>query len=190
MRPDNSSLNSYSATSTLKNSIEDGLDHRRLGRRFSRGHSGSFSSDTLDDADVSERRCTTSKRRPTSSFFWATTTSSLLAEEEGLLHMRGRWNPAWKKRYFVLTPLGNLEYYDKAEPDGVRLGMIPVAVRAGCCCRTRVQDGGRDGHLEVIWLTVRNMESPVCNRTYVLGAMTMAEHSQWMMALKRVAGSD
>ena len=177
MRPDNS----------------DGLDHRRLGRRFSRGHSRSFSSDTLDDADVSERRCTTSERRPTSSFFWATTTSSLLAEEEGLqglLHMRGRWNPAWKKRYFVLTPLGNLEYYDKAEPDGVRLGMIPVAVRAGCCCRTRVQDGGRDGHLEEIWLTVRNMESPVCNRTYVLGAMTMAEHRRWMMALKRVAGSD
>jgi hypothetical protein len=111
--------------------------------------------------------------------------------EEGMLHKRGKWNPGWKERYFVLTPLGNLEYY-KADSDGARLGapagVIPVALQAGCCGEregTTVRDGGRDQRLEVIKLTVR--AGPSRGRTYVLGAATVAEHRRWMLALRRAA---
>ena len=109
-----------------------------------------------------------------------------------MLHKRGRWNPAWKKRYFVLTPLGHLEYY-KAGPDGAHkpTGVIPVALRAGCCGEregTVLLDGGRDGRFEVIELTVR-AAGPACGRTYVLGAATAEEHRRWMVALRRAAGA-
>ena len=142
-------------------------------------------------ADSERRRAT--QDRPMSSFNAATTDPRAEAKgPEGLLHKRGQWNPAWKERYFVLTPCGNLEYY-KAVPDGARpdapAGVIPVALRAGCCGEregTRVRDGGRDGRLEVIELTVR-AAGPVCGRTYVLGAATVAEHRWWMVALRRAA---
>jgi hypothetical protein len=144
---------------------------------------------------TSERRGAT-RHRPTSSFAAAASLCSPRAEggPEGLLHKRGRWNTAWKARHFVLTPLGTLEYY-KAGPDGARLaapgplGAIPVALPAGRCGEregTLVRDGGRDGRLQAIEVTVR-AAGPACGRTYVLGAPTAAEHRRWMAALRSVA---
>eukprot|EP00292_Cryptomonas_paramecium_P013925 CAMPEP_0113676688 /NCGR_PEP_ID=MMETSP0038_2-20120614/8794_1 /TAXON_ID=2898 /ORGANISM="Cryptomonas paramecium" /LENGTH=234 /DNA_ID=CAMNT_0000593769 /DNA_START=278 /DNA_END=979 /DNA_ORIENTATION=+ /assembly_acc=CAM_ASM_000170 len=52
----------------------------------------------------------------------------------GTLEKRGYWNPSWKKRYFVLTKQGVLEYYssDKDFEAGARrLGSITVALPEG-----------------------------------------------------------
>jgi hypothetical protein len=114
-------------------------------------------------------------------------------ELKGMLHKRGYWNPAWKARYFVLTPSGNLEYYKASDgtPNGEPNGVIPVALRAGCrgeAEETLVRSGGRDGRLEVIELTVR-MPGSARGRTYILGAATGAEHDRWIVALQDVAGA-
>jgi hypothetical protein len=112
---------------------------------------------------------------------------------EGMMHKRGFWNRAWKERYFRLTPRGDLEYYKAPDgaPQGGPAGVIPVALRAGSRGdeeETLVRAGGRDGRLAVIELTVR-MAGPLAGRTFVLGAVSGAEHERWVTALQRVAGA-
>ncbi len=112
---------------------------------------------------------------------------------EGILHKRGYWNTAWKARYFILTPRGDLEYYKMADGTrhGAPAGVIPVALRPGYRGEeeeTVVRAGGRDGRMGVIELRVR-MAGPACGRTYVLGAASGAEHERWMVALQRAAGA-
>ena len=113
----------------------------------------------------------------------STASSAAGRRTEGLLHKRGQWNPAWKERFFVLTPRGDLEYY--AAPDGAPrgppAGVIPVALPPGARGEdesTLVRAGGRDGALGLIELTVR-APGPARGRTYVLGAPSGAEQERW-----------
>jgi hypothetical protein len=109
-----------------------------------------------------------------------------------MLDKRGHWNPAWKARFCVLTPRGDLEYYKHhtgpgGSPKGTPKGVIPVALRAGCRgdAEETVVRAGREGR-RVIELSVR-MAGPARGRTYVLRAATEAECDRWMQALRRVA---
>ncbi len=109
------------------------------------------------------------------------------AAAEGMLDKRGYWNPAWKARFFVLTPRGELEYYKAPDgaPRGAPAGVIPVALRAGCSGEaeeTVVRAGGG----RVIELTVR-MAGPARGRTFVLRAETVADQERWVRVLRLVA---
>jgi hypothetical protein len=189
---------------SIRTALDDADAEAMAASRLRASVSRRMAGTTSDPADGARRssapagsaRRGATRHRPASSFAAAASLGSPRAEggPEGLLHKRGRWNTGWKARHFVLTPLGTLEYY-QAGPDGARLaapgplGSIPVALRAGRCGEregTLVRDGGRDGRLEAILVTVR-AAGPARGRTYVLGAPTAAEHRRWMAALRSVA---
>ena len=102
---------------------------------------------------------------------------------EGTLEKRGRWNPAWKPRYFVLEASGRLYYFlseqDKKVTESAR-GVIPIDIH------TSVKDGGTtdDGrYLIRIQIPGSRFSS---GRTFILSSREKSGHSEWLSILSAI----
>jgi hypothetical protein len=109
----------------------------------------------------------------------------------GFLHKRGYWNSAWRRRYFELSPHGELRYFETAgaAPNGEPRGAIPIAMPAGCTGgdnETLVRPAGRDGSLYLLEIQVQG-PGPAQGRTFNLAADNRAERDRWVTALHAVA---
>ena len=113
------------------------------------------------------------------------------AQLAGILHKRGYWNSAWRRRYFELTPQGEVRYYDTTDnaPNGDARGVIPVAMPGGCTGgdnETLVRPAGRDGNLYLLEIQVQG-PGPARGRTFQLAADNRADRDRWVSGLHAVA---
>ena len=116
---------------------------------------------------------------------------------EGPLAKRGRWNPGFKERHFVLTRDGTLLYFlpvaercaAASESEGCQgtsrgcvgpaLGFVPLGSQA---VSSEVRAGASGDGYEQIELAVT---CPGFRRTYILGAPSCAVRDTWLAALGR-----
>ena len=108
---------------------------------------------------------------------------------QGVLHKRGYWNATWNPYYFVQTACGELEYF-KVEDRGEAIGMIPIAMQAGCTgsdSETVVRSKGREAGLYLLEVEAKGAGPANRGRTFVLGAESYAERDHWVASLRIVA---
>lgn len=98
---------------------------------------------------------------------------------EGFLFKRGKWNPAWKSRYFVLEVGGRLSYFlskiDKDCQERAK-GIILIDVNA-----TVNETGTSDGH-NTFKIHIPGQGLGL-GRTYVVGSETVKERDLWVSLL-------
>ena len=119
------------------------------------------------------------------------TTSS--QDRAGVLYKRGYWNPSWRKRFFELSPRGELEYFEARGdcPHGALLGAIPIAMPAGCSGsdhETLVRPAGREGSKYLFEVVVQG-PGPAQGRTFVLAATNRADRDRWVRKLAATAAA-
>ena len=119
------------------------------------------------------------------------TTSS--QDRAGVLYKRGYWNPSWRKRFFELSPRGELEYFEARGdcPHGALLGAIPIAMPAGCSGsdhETLVRPAGREGSKYLFEVVVQG-PGPAQGRTFVLATTNRADRDRWVAQLQMTAAT-
>lgn len=105
---------------------------------------------------------------------------------EGVLEKRGRWNSAWKPRYFVLEDSGRLSYFNSEEDKCWRkraLGIIPIDTRS-----TVTNDRTSDKRRSILKIHVpgKGMSS---GRTFDLSSLSKEVSDQWFTKLSSMQDS-
>jgi hypothetical protein len=110
---------------------------------------------------------------------------------EGALAKRGRWNPGFRTRHFVLTRAGTLLYFAAAADRpaaagtagggggrGQPLGFVPLGSEVVSAEARAAGEGDGYALLELA------VAGPGIRRTYVLGAASRAARDEWLHVLR------
>ena len=125
---------------------------------------------------------------------------------EGSLAKRGRWNPSFKERYFVLTSEGTLFYFPDSSAMSTTSTELSQSSTNHCngnsassrCCTSKAlgfvplgsevvstelcAGGMADGYAQI----EMSVKGPGFQRTYILGAVSCVARDEWLNALRNV----